>query len=222
MLLILYSFIHFWPIIDKPDPVSNCSVSHQSSESLQIACNEGFSGGLPQNFLLEILTIDGTLAGSVPLEETTSQRPYLPAELKTFNQTSMKPVFIVRGLDADTTYVGQVTAVNAKGRSEPFVVRVVTLRPPETQKNVGPGKSEGSSPLFSIFSKFPRVHSPSRVVANSIATTTTVIELRKAKKIRRKVTCSRHRDTNLLSAVNKNVLFKKSCHGDDGELGRHV
>lgn len=140
----------FYPprdVIDKPDPVSNCSVSHQSSESLQIACSEGFSGGLPQNFLLEILTADGgALAGSAPApqQETSSQRPYLPAELKTFNQTSMKPVFIVRGLDADTTYVGQVTAVNAKGRSESFVVRVVTLRPPETQKNVGSGKSEGT------------------------------------------------------------------------------
>ncbi|XP_046451494.1 nephrin-like isoform X1 [Daphnia pulex] len=133
---------------DKPDPVSNCSVSHQSSESLQIACSEGFSGGLPQNFLLEIFTADGALAGSAPApqQETSSQRPYLPAELKTFNQTSMKPVFIVRGLDADTTYVGQVTAVNAKGRSESFVVRVVTLRPPETQKNVGPGKSEVDPP----------------------------------------------------------------------------
>ena len=51
--------------------------------------------------------------------------------------------------------------------------------------------------------------SPSRVVANSIATTTTVIELRKAKKIRRKVTCSRHRDTNLLSAVNKKCIIQK-------------
>lgn len=131
---------------DKPDPVSNCSVSHQSSESLQIACNEGFSGGLPQNFLLEIFTIDGALAGSTGTpQETASQRPLVP-ELKTFNQTSMKPVFVVRGLDADTTYVGQVTAVNAKGRSEPFVVRVVTLRPPETQKNVGPGKSEVDPP----------------------------------------------------------------------------
>lgn len=141
-----FLFIPPRDVIDKPDPVSNCSVSHQSSESLQIACSEGFSGGLPQNFLLEIFTADGALAGSAPAaqQETSSQRPYLPAELKTFNQTSMKPVFIVRGLDADTTYVGQVTAVNAKGRSESFVVRVVTLRLPETQKNVGPGKSEGT------------------------------------------------------------------------------
>lgn len=117
--------------IDKPDPLSNCSVSHQSTDSLQIACNEGFSGGLPQNFLLEIF--DTSLAGeggSGPLESKT-------------NQTSMKPVFIVRGLHADTPYVAYVTAVNAKGRSEPLLVRIVTLRPPETQKNIGSGKSEG-------------------------------------------------------------------------------
>ena len=148
---ILFYFYFFWVGVDKPDPVSNCSISHQSSESLQVACSEGFSGGLPQNFLLEIFTVDGALAGSAPPQETSSQRPHLPAELKTFNQTSMKPVFIVRGLDADTTYVGQVTAVNAKGRSEPFVVRVVTLRPPETQKNVGPGKSEGIQSPFLFF-----------------------------------------------------------------------
>ena len=55
----------------------------------------------------------------------------------------MKPVFIVRGLHADTPYVAHVTAVNAKGRSEPLLVRIVTLRPPETQKNIGSGKSEG-------------------------------------------------------------------------------
>lgn len=130
--------------IDKPDPLSNCSVSHQSSESLQIGCNEGFSGGLPQNFLLEIFAIDVVAANTAGSgsQETASLRPS-PAELKT-NQTSMKPIFIVRGLDADTAYMAHVTAVNAKGRSEPFAVRIVTLRPPETQKNIGPGKSEGS------------------------------------------------------------------------------
>ena len=129
--------------IDKPDPLSNCSVSHQSSESLQIGCNEGFSGGLPQNFLLEIFAIDVVAANTAGSQETASLRPSssLP-ELKT-NQTSMKPVFIVRGLDPDTAYMAHVTAVNAKGRSEPFAVRIVTLRPPETQKNIGPGKSEG-------------------------------------------------------------------------------
>lgn len=127
---------------DKPDPLSNCSVSHQSAESLQIACSEGFSGGLPQNFLLEIFAIDATAANTAGSPETVPTPHPAAPELKT-NQTSMKPVFIVRGLNADTAYVAHVTAVNAKGRSEPLVVRIVTLRPPETQKNIGPGKSEG-------------------------------------------------------------------------------
>ena len=133
--------VSLWALrADKPDPLSNCSVSHQSSESLQIACSEGFSGGLPQNFLLEIF--EATTAAAAAAAAATA-RP-TPPEIKT-NQTSMKPVFIVRGLSADTAYLAHVTAVNAKGRSEPLVVRIVTLRLPETQNNIGSGKSEGQS-----------------------------------------------------------------------------
>lgn len=130
-------------IADKPDPLFNCSVSHQSSESLQIACNEGFSGGLPQNFLLEIFESSSSANGGDddgPVEPLT-------------NQTAMKPVFIVRGLHADTSYIAHVTAVNAKGRSEPLLVRIVTLRPPETQKNIGPGKSESECPQSPLLTR---------------------------------------------------------------------
>lgn len=115
-------------------------MSHQSAESLQVACSEGFSGGIQQKFVLEIFGID-----SAGAEGSGSAVPPLPSA----NQTSARPVFTVRGLRPDTVYVAHVTAENAKGRSEPLVVRLVTLRPPETQKNIGPGKSEGthSSPL---------------------------------------------------------------------------
>lgn len=143
---------HYTTRTDKPDPLSNCSVSHQSSESLQIACSEGFSGGLPQNFLLEIFDAAAATntAGSSSHETAATTRP-TPPELKT-NQTSMKPVFIVRGLSADTAYLAHVTAVNAKGRSEPLVVRIVTLRLPETRNNIGSGKSEG--PYYTVASYF--------------------------------------------------------------------
>ena len=127
---------------DKPDPVTNCSVSHQSAESLQIACSEGFSGGIQQKFVLEIFAIDSasSAAAAAAAQETGSAiSPGLPSA----NQTSARPVFTVRGLHPDTVYVAHVSAENAKGRSEPLVVRVVTLRPPETQKNIGPAKSEG-------------------------------------------------------------------------------
>ncbi len=108
-------------LTDKPDPVVNCSVSHLSSESLQITCHEGFSGGLPQNFLLEMFsTEDDTLRT---------------------NMTSLRPTFTIRGLRPDTHYIAYVSATNAKGNSEPLVVRIVTLRLPETQRNTGSGKT---------------------------------------------------------------------------------
>ena len=97
--------------------MSNCSVSHLSSESLQITCHEGFSGGLPQNFLLELFSNEDDM-------------------LRT-NMTSPRPTFLVRGLRPDTHYVGHVSAVNAKGNSESLAVRIVTLRLPETQHNTG-------------------------------------------------------------------------------------
>lgn len=39
----------------RPFALQNCSVSNQSSDSLQVECVEGFDGGLPQGFLLELV-----------------------------------------------------------------------------------------------------------------------------------------------------------------------
>lgn len=39
----------------RPFALQNCSVSNQSSDSLQVECEPGFDGGLPQQFLLELV-----------------------------------------------------------------------------------------------------------------------------------------------------------------------
>lgn len=49
----------FCVVSGRPFPLQNCSVSNQSSESLQIECMEGFDGGLPQGFLLELVEMPG-------------------------------------------------------------------------------------------------------------------------------------------------------------------
>lgn len=39
----------------RPFPMQNCSLSNQSTDSLQVECEPGFDGGLPQQFLLELV-----------------------------------------------------------------------------------------------------------------------------------------------------------------------
>ena len=39
----------------RPFPPKNCSVHNQTEDSLLVSCIEGFNGGLPQTFLLEVI-----------------------------------------------------------------------------------------------------------------------------------------------------------------------
>lgn len=38
----------------KPDPLDNCTVLNQTYNGFQIECVEGFDGGLPQEFVVEV------------------------------------------------------------------------------------------------------------------------------------------------------------------------
>lgn len=38
----------------KPDSLSNCSILNQTFDMFQVACSEGFDGGLPQEFVAEV------------------------------------------------------------------------------------------------------------------------------------------------------------------------
>ncbi|XP_051159478.1 hemicentin-2-like isoform X2 [Leptopilina boulardi] len=97
----------------RPDMVHNCTISNSSTNSFSVKCTEGFNGGLPQTFLLEV-------------RETNSQ------ELKA-NLSSPVPRFSVTNLDSGALYQACVYAYNDKGRSEPLVVQAGTVRSPEKQ-----------------------------------------------------------------------------------------
>lgn len=71
---------------------------------------EGFDGGLPQSFFMEIL-------------ELPSLRPRL--NLTTYK---MPPTFTAIGLDPGTSYRIMLYAVNAKGRSDPTIIDPVTFK----------------------------------------------------------------------------------------------
>lgn len=38
----------------RPDQVHNCTITNVSMTSFSVRCTEGFNGGLPQAFLLEV------------------------------------------------------------------------------------------------------------------------------------------------------------------------
>nr|CAD7440881.1 unnamed protein product [Timema bartmani] len=97
----------------RPDLVYNCTVSNISMNSFFIRCHEGFNGGLPQSFILEV-------------RETHSH------ELRA-NLTASYPRFSVTGLEPGNQYLAYVFAFNMKGRSEPVALQASTLRLPEKQ-----------------------------------------------------------------------------------------
>lgn len=39
----------------RPFPLQSCTVSNRSVDSLDVDCVEGFNGGLPQGFMLELV-----------------------------------------------------------------------------------------------------------------------------------------------------------------------
>ncbi|CAH1186722.1 unnamed protein product [Phyllotreta striolata] len=112
----------------RPDQVHNCTVLNISMNSFNIRCSEGFNGGLPQSFLLEV-------------RESQSQ------ELKN-NLTSPVARFSVTGLEPGAFYHAVLFSFNGKGRSEPAIIHAATLRLPEKQLTAEKESSRSGSLQF--------------------------------------------------------------------------
>ncbi|KAJ8873987.1 hypothetical protein PR048_024827 [Dryococelus australis] len=97
----------------RPDLVRNCSVANSSMTSFSIRCQEGYNGGLPQSFLLEV-------------RDSSSHEVRV-------NMTGSYPRFAVTGLEPSCHYLVYIYSFNLKGRSEPVVTQAATLRLPEKQ-----------------------------------------------------------------------------------------
>lgn len=82
-------------------------------------CIEGFDGGLPQKFTIQVDREVGT--------SSTSSKP----STTVYNQTSKVPSFSVSNLEPGTTYDVHIYASNSKGRSETVHFRATTLNLPE-------------------------------------------------------------------------------------------
>lgn len=97
----------------KPDPPFNCSITNQTTASLEVECNEGFDGGQPQFFILEIYD-----------QQTNALQANITATL---------PLFTVGGLEAGKELKMVIFACNSKGRSDQVILEGYTLKIAEKQ-----------------------------------------------------------------------------------------
>ncbi|XP_033192723.1 nephrin isoform X2 [Bombus vancouverensis nearcticus] len=119
-----------------PDTPHNCSLLNQTTDSLYVECTEGFDGGLPQKFTIQVDREVGT--------SSTSSKP----STTVYNQTSKVPSFSVSNLEPGTTYDVHIYASNSKGRSEMVHFRATTLNLPERRTALTPVMLSLSGPLL--------------------------------------------------------------------------
>lgn len=50
-------FITFNSILGRPFSLQNCTITNQTSDTFNVDCIEGFDGGLPQTFQLELVEV---------------------------------------------------------------------------------------------------------------------------------------------------------------------
>ncbi|XP_037073408.1 nephrin-like [Pollicipes pollicipes] len=103
----------------RPDPLRNCSVINQTSDSLEVECAAGFDGGLPQYFVAELYDV----AGRRLVRNLT--RPF--------------PDFAVLELPPGLELRLELYAANSRGRSRAVTLEGFTLKMPEKRTSKGAG-----------------------------------------------------------------------------------
>ncbi|XP_076047885.1 neural cell adhesion molecule 2-like isoform X2 [Oratosquilla oratoria] len=112
-----------------PSSPENCEIHNHTDKTIEVSCEQGFDGGMRQAFLGEVYDGSGALH---------------------LNLTSDDPKFSVHSLEPGTTYEIRVSAVNAKGRSDPVAITAYTLKVAE-KRMVDDTKSLLYSPLIIVF-----------------------------------------------------------------------
>ncbi|XP_041969779.1 hemicentin-1-like [Aricia agestis] len=103
----------------SPSSLRNCTVN-QSDEGLVVDCLEGYDGGLPQRFLMEVIELPSMIVRANISSNST-------------------PSFALQALDAGFSYLLNIYAANAKGRSEETTLSTAAIRPPDKYTGiVGP------------------------------------------------------------------------------------
>ncbi|CAM1308475.1 Uncharacterised protein r2_g1842 [Pycnogonum litorale] len=94
-----------------PEPVSNCSLTNRTVNTLSVICDPGFDGGLPQIFIMEVFDSRETI-----LHANVTSRTY--------------PEFFAQNLPPNTRLKILIYSRNDKGRSHSIPVNTETLALP--------------------------------------------------------------------------------------------
>ncbi|XP_032676462.1 nephrin-like isoform X6 [Odontomachus brunneus] len=116
----------------RPDTPHNCSLLNQTTDSIYVECIEGFDGGLPQKFTMQVdREIGPGKSGGSSATAGAAAAAASSSTTTVYNQTSKLPTFSVNNLDPGSTYEVSIYSTNAKGRSETVHFRATTLNLPE-------------------------------------------------------------------------------------------
>lgn len=94
--------------LGRPDPLENCTIQNQTADSLYVECDEGFNGGLPQEFVMEVYDSQSQLLVS--------------------NVTTHNSVFLAAGLPSGLGFDIVVYSINSKGPSDVTHLSAHTLK----------------------------------------------------------------------------------------------
>ncbi|XP_045113418.1 neural cell adhesion molecule 1-like isoform X2 [Portunus trituberculatus] len=112
-----------------PERVANCVLVNLTVGTLEVGCTPGNDGGLPQYFVARVYTS--------------------PTHILLATLQEQEPRFHVGGLTPGQDYLITITAVNAKGASEPEEIDAIRLKVAE--KRMGDVSSPPVSPLVGVF-----------------------------------------------------------------------
>ncbi|XP_031617439.1 nephrin-like isoform X2 [Contarinia nasturtii] len=120
-----------------PSAVRNCTYSNQTQISVEIHCIAGYDGGLPQYFVLELVS---TQTGRVRFNLTNSEEPYFLVE-------SLEALHSFDSVE-DRSFRVVIYALNQKGRSPKVILKDLLIGDRDHHPNSVENGAMQLSPIF--------------------------------------------------------------------------
>ncbi|XP_069962130.1 neural cell adhesion molecule 2 isoform X2 [Bactrocera oleae] len=182
----------------RPEQVHNCSVVNISVLSIAISCIEGFNGGLPQLFVMEVRNM-------------YSKELYV-------NKTSSHPRFTLTTLIPGNPYMLSIFASNLKGRSDATILNVDVIKTVDTSLNAGQVLNHRAEFVFSPFLSLSMVLS----IAICVAILAIIFSLRTTCKNSRQIIKEFSHEHNLWEVSSRSSASKEMDINESDERNPDV